>query len=710
MSSSGIDSINSGPLLIRTYNDSSVNNTILLGTYDIPISSNYVLITSSNGTLAPSNNIYVSSISASSILSNTISVSTVNVSTLFFSTIIGSTIFTNILTYSSLIGSSISTNILRSNSIITSTLFSSSIYTNFESISSLRVSSINSQPYAYYWSNTGPTGLSTNAISNASNTGPTGAVQAGTGSIYSIYGMQDNVALNGDVGITNNLLVCGSTTYPDGSVAISNNPALLYSNNIIFTPSSQNELSSLTWSSSAISASGQYQTAVINGGFIYYSTDYGITWNKSNSISGTWTSVAMSSSGQYQTGVINGSIYYSINYGVNWTESSSPTANWKSNAMSSSGQYQTAVINGGFIYYSTNYGINWTQSISPTSTLNWTSVAMSSSGQYQTAVINGGFIYYSSNYGINWNKSISISGNWTSIAMSSSGQYQTAAINVGIYYSSNYGVNWTQSSSISDNWTSVTVSSSGQYQAAVINGGRIYYSSDYGKTLIELNIFQSWVSVQMSSSGQYITALANTIYRANIPIPSTSYLTNTNLILGNVRQNPESTGSIVLNASNITMTGFTGSRCYINPIRNLGTQSTLHYNPTTSEVTYGAKTFVIDHPLDSSKYLVHACIEGPEAGVYYRGTSEIENGKREQIVTLPEYVKSLATSFTVTITPIYNGKIRYLNCSDVTNNFFTVYGKPGRFHWIIFGKRLDIQVEPYKNEVRIKGDGPYKYI
>ena len=39
------------------------------------------------------------------------------------------------------------------------------------------------------------------------------------------------------------------------------------------------------------------------------------------------------------------------------------------------------------------------------------------------------------------------------------------------------------------------------------------------------------------------------------------------------------------------------------------------------------KTFIINHPLDDSKYLVHACLEGPEAGIYYRGDGEITNNE-----------------------------------------------------------------------------------
>jgi microcystin-dependent protein len=67
MSSSGIQSVSSGPLIIRTYNASSSSDvTYVLQDYDYPVSSNYVLITSTNGQLVPSNNINVSSITTSS--------------------------------------------------------------------------------------------------------------------------------------------------------------------------------------------------------------------------------------------------------------------------------------------------------------------------------------------------------------------------------------------------------------------------------------------------------------------------------------------------------------------------------------------------------------------------------------------------------------------------------------------------------------------
>lgn len=130
-----------------------------------------------------------------------------------------------------------------------------------------------------------------------------------------------------------------------------------------------------------------------------------------------------------------------------------------------------------------------------------------------------------------------------------------------------------------------------------------------------------------------------------------------------------------------------------------------------NNITYynATKTFVIDHPVNKEKYLVHACLEGPEAGVYYRGKGQIINNESVTI-ELPYYVDSLAADFTVNITPIFNGKINVLNSSEVVDNKFTVYGENCKFYWIVYGKRLDIEVEPVKSETHVKGEGPYLYI
>jgi microcystin-dependent protein len=84
MSSSGIQAVSSGPLIIRTYNESSSSDvTYVLKDYDYPVSSNFVLITSTNGQLVPSDNIYISSITTSSFQSDFGRFSTIYQSSVF---------------------------------------------------------------------------------------------------------------------------------------------------------------------------------------------------------------------------------------------------------------------------------------------------------------------------------------------------------------------------------------------------------------------------------------------------------------------------------------------------------------------------------------------------------------------------------------------------------------------------------------------------
>ncbi len=71
-----------------------------------------------------------------------------------------------------------------------------------------------------------------------------------------------------------------------------------------------------------------------------------------------------------------------------------------------------------------------------------------------------------------------------------------------------------------------------------------------------------------------------------------------------------------------------------------------------SIVARGAKKFVIDHPTQPGKQLVHAAVEGPEAAVYYRGESRLSGGRAE--IDLPDYFEALtrAEGRTVTLTNV----------------------------------------------------------
>ena len=135
------------------------------------------------------------------------------------------------------------------------------------------------------------------------------------------------------------------------------------------------------------------------------------------------------------------------------------------------------------------------------------------------------------------------------------------------------------------------------------------------------------------------------------------------------------------------------------------------------------KTFVIDHPLNNleedktkEKYLVHACLEGPEVGVYYRGRGEVTNNKFTTIL-LPEYVSSLAYNFTIQLTTIFDDDYftddlseRNYKAGKVINNSFKVCGINGAFYWTVYGERSTIEVDPLKSNTNVRGHGPYTWI
>lgn len=64
------------------------------------------------------------------------------------------------------------------------------------------------------------------------------------------------------------------------------------------------------------------------------------------------------------------------------------------------------------------------------------------------------------------------------------------------------------------------------------------------------------------------------------------------------------------------------------------------------------KSFMVDNPDDDTTDIYYACVEGPEAAMYVRGTAQLVNG--EAIVTLPRHftAMALAAGITVQITPL----------------------------------------------------------
>jgi photosystem II stability/assembly factor-like uncharacterized protein len=285
------------------------------------------------------------------------------------------------------------------------------------------------------------------------------------------------------------------------------------------------------WRGITMSDTGQYQTAVVDGGNIYVSTDYGNTWIQKGS-SRNWRGIAMSDTGQYQTAVVGGGqIYVSTDSGNTWTQKGT-SQSWSGITMSSDGVHQIAVVggdDGGYIYVSDDSGESW----SPKDDVRyWSGVAMSSDGVHQTAVVGGndwGYIYVSNNSGESWSPKDDVRC-WSGVAMSSDGVHQTAVVGGDdggyIYVSDDSGESWSPKDDVCC-WSGVAMSSDGIHQTAVVWGGYIYVSSDSGANWTEYTGVgtKSWFSVAMSSTGQYQTAV---VYGGQI-YTSSNYGNNWNL-------------------------------------------------------------------------------------------------------------------------------------------------------------------------------------
>ena len=203
------------------------------------------------------------------------------------------------------------------------------------------------------------------------------------------------------------------------------------------------------------------------------------------------------------------------------------------------------------------------------------------------------------------------------------------------------------------------------------------------------------------------------MYSGDINIKNTQ---SANIFIGTNPSNPVNyTNSIVLDASCIIDTSGNNS-FFVSPIRSgITGPNVLYYGADKDyEITYGPKSFIIDHPLDKNKYLVHACLEGPEAGVYYRGSVNIiDENLLEAEVVLADYVKVFAYDYTVHVTPIITCKklIPIVAASSVIDGKFNIFtNSVCKVDYIVFGKRQSFEIEPDKNSVNVKGDGPYKYI
>lgn len=180
----------------------------------------------------------------------------------------------------------------------------------------------------------------------------------------------------------------------------------------------------------------------------------------------------------------------------------------------------------------------------------------------------------------------------------------------------------------------------------------------------------------------------------------------------------------------------------------------ININIVRNDLNSIVKTFVIDHPTDPARYLVHACTESPSNGVEYWGEATVTGGSA--VVTLPAYFEALCgpdnrqVQVSVVLPDVDTstpaGPDVDVDVPDPANPGKTKKqkqpGKParpehtmvpaaaasaprnGQFRiscsgpdgtkvaWLVKAVRKDVPpllVEPLKTGVDVFGDGPYRY-
>ena len=168
-----------------------------------------------------------------------------------------------------------------------------------------------------------------------------------------------------------------------------------------------------------ISETGEFLISAINGGRLWLSSNYAISWSETRpagDVDKNWNCCAISGDGQkILAGISSGRLYVSTDGGANWSETrpaGDANKSWRGCGISSNGNTMLAGDWGnGRLWLSTD-GANWSET-RPAGDMGryWQAIAVSGNGQILIAGIWGGRLYISTNAGTNWAE-IRPNGDW----------------------------------------------------------------------------------------------------------------------------------------------------------------------------------------------------------------------------------------------------------------------------------------------------------
>ena len=136
-------------------------------------------------------------------------------------------------------------------------------------------------------------------------------------------------------------------------------------------------------------------------------------------------------------------------------------------------------------------------------------------------------------------------------------------------------------------------------------------------------------------------------------------------------------------------------------LKNVTGQSCSFTSSTINRQSW--KGFDIEHPNKEGHRLRHICLEGPEAGVYYRGRL-----KNEKMIRLPSYWKGLVNVDTITVQLQPGGAHQNIIVKRWDDEFIYLQGQGGmpiNCFYHVFGERIDGE----KLIIEYEGDTPDKY-
>jgi photosystem II stability/assembly factor-like uncharacterized protein len=236
-----------------------------------------------------------------------------------------------------------------------------------------------------------------------------------------------------------------------------------------------------------------------------------------------WSSIAASSSGQYQVvAAPDTSIYFSENYGVDWDSTDSPdNVTWVSLAFSAQGSFVYAVESSedAMLHKSADYGQTWeTIPVDYVSESSWTAVATNCDGQVVVTLgNNSGGIHLSYNYGLDFQLNGFYIGYvlYQDVAISCDGSYMVAVAidnaakapgSGGIYVNTGSGFSDAMSQFTTTNhWTGCAITSDGSVMFAVDSKtkGAVFKSTNSAYTA-----WQQLMAVGSEAASLYFSTVA----------------------------------------------------------------------------------------------------------------------------------------------------------------------------------------------------------